>query len=278
VDIYVNARLSYDDLSATLECSFERQKPRTATIVGTKGSIVIEELHRPQRAVITLEDGTEQALDVPYVVDDFYGEIHHFCELLRAGKTESPVMSLDASIGCAHILDVIRSGFTPTEETLRVLEEQERLLRYPKQFGAQEALALGNRIAQLAADYDRGITVQINRTSDDMQLFGWSMDDKAPRNYGYVAGKRGSTLNTGHASCWLQAKLISEGRSDELYAHMPDIMPAAGCFPIRVAGSDEIVATCTVSGLHEGYDHELALRALEAELGTQAPALKTIVS
>ena len=48
--------------------------------------------------------------------------------------------------------------------------------------------------------------------------------------------------------------------------HTP-LLPSAE----RVGG--EWVATLCVSGLHDGKDHELAVRALEAELGVTAPAL-----
>ncbi len=280
VDIYVNATMDYGGLEATLECAFERGKPRTATIVGTKGSIYVEELHRPQRAVLTLDDGTQRVLEAPYHIDDFYGEIHHFCELLRAGATESPIMPLKDSVHCALVLDTIRTAFTPTPDTLKVLEEQERVLRYPERFGADEALALGNRITQLVRTcerYDREVTIQITRESDGMQLFALSMDSKAPRNYDYIAGKRGASLACGHSSAYLQQQMVLEGKADQLFAQMPDVMPSAGAFPIRVAGSDEVVATLCVSGLHEGLDHELMVRALEEELGVKAPALTTIV-
>jgi hypothetical protein len=46
---------------------------------------------------------------VPYVVDDFFGEIVHFVDLLEAGETESSVMSLDDSIRVAAILDAVRA-------------------------------------------------------------------------------------------------------------------------------------------------------------------------
>lgn len=277
VDVYVNAQLNHGGIPASLECSFERGKPRTATIVGTKGSIRVEELHRPQRAVLTLADGSERVLEAPYYIDDFYGEIHHFCELLRTGATESPIMSLTDSIHCALILDTIREGFAPTHATLDLLEEQERILRYPEKFGAAEALALGNRIATLNAEYDREVTIQITRESDGMQLFALSMDSKSPRNYGFIAGKRGASLDCNHSSAWLWGSMVLAGKRDELFDRAPTILPSAGAFPIRLADSDEVVATLCVSGLHEGLDHELMIRALEAELGVKAPALKTIV-
>lgn len=276
VDTYVDATLEYGGVEARLECAFDRAKPRTATIVGTKGSVRVEELHRPQRAVVTLADGSERVIEAPYEHDDFYGEVHHFCELLRSGATESPIMPLKDSLHCALLLDTIREGFHVTQGTLDALAEQERILRYPERFGAAEALSLGNRIATLFHEYDRGITCKITRESDGMQLFAWSNDDKAPRNYDFVEGKRAAARANGHASVWKQLELSVAGRSEELFS-TPGQMPVAGAFPIRVQDSDEVVATVVVSGLHEGLDHELVVRALEAELGVSAPALKSIV-
>lgn len=162
-----------------------------------------------------------------------------------------------------------RSEYQAAMETIL---EQERLLRYASTFGAAEALALGNRVALLAPEYDRGVTVQITRESDGMLLFAWSMDDKAPRNYGFAAGKRNAALASGHASPWAQLELLSTGGDeDEFWVNVPEVVPSAGAFPIRVG--DKWVATLCVSGLHDGRDHELAIRALEAELGVSAPAL-----
>lgn len=110
VDVYVNAELSAGGATGRLECAFDRSKPRQAIIEGERGRIVVDELHRPTHAVLTLADGSRRELNAAYAVDDFYGEIHHFCELLRTGATESPIMPLDASIACARILDLVRGG------------------------------------------------------------------------------------------------------------------------------------------------------------------------
>lgn len=110
IDVYANAWLDFGGVAARLECAFDRAKPRVATIVGEHGSVVIDMLHRPQHATITLSDAEPQELSVPYHIDDFFGEIRHFVDLVSAGFTESPTMPLEASVRCACILDTIRSG------------------------------------------------------------------------------------------------------------------------------------------------------------------------
>ena len=108
VDVYADARLHMGGVDVRLECAFDRAKPRTCTIVGTRGRIVVDELHRPQRACVTLDGKEPQELVAPYVVDDFFGEVHHMTALLEQGITESPAMPLDGSIRCARILDAVR--------------------------------------------------------------------------------------------------------------------------------------------------------------------------
>lgn len=269
IDTYVDALLTNGSVDARLECAFDRAKPRMATLVGERGCIVVEELHRPTRAAVYVDGEDPQVLDVPYKVDDFFGEISHFVSLLEAGEQESPIMSLDDSVACAAVLDTIRPAFTVTPQALAVLEEQERVLRYDSAFGSDEAFALGSAIRDLRDDYDLGYVVRIVREADGYDLFCWGADGKRQANYGYADGKRRASLRLGHCSLWgwTKAQLDSVSQ-EELFAHGD--MPVAGAFPIRVG--DELVATVCVSGLHEGLDHELIVRGLSHVLGKEVPA------
>lgn len=118
VDAYVRAELAFDagekdgavEQTALLECAFDRQKPRQAALVGEKGRIVVDDLHRSQRVTLVPDGGEARVYDEPYMVDDFFGEITHFSGLVRAGAAESPVMPLAASVRCAEILDAVLAG------------------------------------------------------------------------------------------------------------------------------------------------------------------------
>ena len=110
IDYYVHADLTIGGRPALLECAFDRQKPRQAIIRGTEGHIVVDDLHRPQSMTICPDGRESQTIRMPYVVDDFYGEIYHFVRCLQEGIPESPIMSFGASIRCAHILDCIREN------------------------------------------------------------------------------------------------------------------------------------------------------------------------
>ena len=112
VDCFVDAELALGatgEKTARLVTAADTAGPRTATLVGTAGKIVVEDMHRPQRAVL-LADGAEPVeLDVPYTVDDFYDQIAHFTDLLLDGRMESPVMPLAATLRCAELLDAVRA-------------------------------------------------------------------------------------------------------------------------------------------------------------------------
>ena len=111
------AQLDTGDAHAVLECAFDRAKPRTCTITGERGSIVVEDLHRPTRAIVRMDGRAEQVLAAPYEVDDFFGEISHFVGLLLAGATESPLMSLENSERTAGILDAVRVALASRSTT-----------------------------------------------------------------------------------------------------------------------------------------------------------------
>ncbi len=148
-----------------------------------------------------------------------------------------------------------------------VLLEQERALRYPESFGACEALALGCAAIDLMPEYESGYTVTITRERDGVRMFQWVADDKDERNLLFAEGKRQAALAAGHASPWAQLEATISGEAGTIWACVPDEVPACGAFPIRVAG--DWVATIAVSGLHDGLDHEVILRALERTLGVR---------
>ena len=143
VESYAKSWLRYKNLSGDqelrvmLECAFDEKKPRMLTIRGDQGTIEVPELHRPETMEMTLsltektreeeawlddlaatwkgqiswnENKQEKryVFTLPYEVDDFYGQIRHFCHCLQEGRQESPVMSLEASRACIEIIEMIR--------------------------------------------------------------------------------------------------------------------------------------------------------------------------
>lgn len=80
----------------------------SALITCENGSIEVEREHRPERAIVHRPGQEDEILEAPYNPDDFHGEIAHFCELLRTGAAESPVMPLAATIRNAELLDAVK--------------------------------------------------------------------------------------------------------------------------------------------------------------------------
>ena len=105
IDFYVDA-----ELVGKLECAFDRKKPRQAILNFESGKIIVDELHRPQEFTIYAENNQPQKISAVYEVDDFFGEIKYFTNLIERGKIESEVMSLQASLNCAKILQEIRKN------------------------------------------------------------------------------------------------------------------------------------------------------------------------
>ena len=152
-----------------------------------------------------------------------------------------------------------------------VLLEQERVLRYPRSFGAYDALELGRAAISIIGDYECGYSITITRERDGVVMFQWVDDAKDGRNLLFAEGKRQSALESGHAAPWAQLEAAECGEDAKafVFADVPNRVPACGAFPIRAG--EEWVATIAVSGLMEGLDHEVIVRSLEMALGVQAP-------
>ena len=80
-----------------------------ALIGGTLGTATIHEnWWNPARATVRYLDGRTVELDAPFEGGGLNYETAHFCELLRAGAIESPVMSHATSMRMIAIIDAAR--------------------------------------------------------------------------------------------------------------------------------------------------------------------------
>lgn len=98
----VDATVDWAGDSPEYECSVR--------IACERGSVEVERAHRPERAVVQRDGQPDEIVEALYDPDDFHGEIAHFCELLRCGSGESPVMPLGASIRNAELIDRVRAA------------------------------------------------------------------------------------------------------------------------------------------------------------------------
>lgn len=110
VDTYIHATITSDTITAVVECALDRQKSKQAVITGTKGNIVIEQLHRPQIATINITNQPSFTIERAYEHDDFYSQIAHVNTCLQDQLLESPIMSKEDSLRCAKMLDAIKEA------------------------------------------------------------------------------------------------------------------------------------------------------------------------
>ena len=111
-DLHTQVQMHIGNTLVTLETAINQPEKKEVLIKGTKGEIRIPDLHRPITAELKIEDKVE-VIDCPYKVDDFYGEISHFVNLLENGKQSSPIMPIQSSLETARLLDRIKDAMTP---------------------------------------------------------------------------------------------------------------------------------------------------------------------
>ena len=75
-----------------------------------RGNIEVPLLHRPMGLIVHRDGAPEERIEAP-CIDDFHGEIAHFCRLLREGAQESPIMPLAATVRNARVIDAIKAAW-----------------------------------------------------------------------------------------------------------------------------------------------------------------------
>lgn len=268
VEVYTEAELAFPDgTTGRLVCAFDRTAPGKIIFTGEQGRITVEEPTHPQKMTIETREGSK-VIEIPHPVDDFYGEIDAFIKCIRENRTEEEKMPLTASIRCARMIDIIKAGLHYTDRSLDILDEQEKQLTFDR-FTSRDALSLGNIAAGFAEKESRGVSIRIVRETDGMTMFSYAMDDKTPKNEFYIEGKRQVSLAAGHSSLYVHVAHSLYGEYEELYGDAQKYVPTAGAVPIMVNGKR--IATLVISGLHEGRDHALAVRAMALFLKKKVP-------
>ncbi len=96
------------DTRAFLSSSILKNTPTTATLVCDNGIVFLHSRFHQTDKVTTLLNGVKVEHDFSYNAKGYTFEIMHFADLLRAGKTESPLMSFEFSRMLIQTLDEIR--------------------------------------------------------------------------------------------------------------------------------------------------------------------------
>ena len=109
VDTFASLNVRHEKGISQLFCGLELDGKGDAFLAGTNGSVTIHEnWWNPSRATVRYVGGRTVELYEPFVGGGLNYETAHFCELLRAGEVESPVMSHDISAKMIAIIDAAR--------------------------------------------------------------------------------------------------------------------------------------------------------------------------
>ncbi|WP_250492469.1 Gfo/Idh/MocA family oxidoreductase [Caballeronia sp. GAWG1-1] len=109
VDVFASLNVRHERGIAQIFCGLDLQGRGDALIGGTQGTVTIHEnWWNPARASIVYTDGRRVELDEPFSGGGLNYETAHFCELLRAGATESPIMPHAMSMRMIAIIDAAR--------------------------------------------------------------------------------------------------------------------------------------------------------------------------
>jgi hypothetical protein len=99
----------HHDGYAQLYCGFDLHGKGDALIVGTLGNITIHKnWWNPAKATIDYLDGRIVELDEPFTSGGLNYEIAHFCNLIRSGQTESPIITHELSRQMIAMLEEAR--------------------------------------------------------------------------------------------------------------------------------------------------------------------------
>jgi predicted dehydrogenase len=109
IDMFSIFQSEHQNGYAQLYCGFDLHGKGDALICGPLGHVTIHKnWWNPQRATINYADGRTVELDEPFTSGGLNYEIAHFCELMKNGKIESPIISYDMSRGMIAMLDAAR--------------------------------------------------------------------------------------------------------------------------------------------------------------------------
>jgi predicted dehydrogenase len=95
---------------SVMHSSLQAQTAQEVVIAGTEGRLRIERpCWRPQAVVLTRNDESTERFPLPFEGNGFNYEAAEVMRLMRSGKKESDIMSLDESIAIMETMDAIRA-------------------------------------------------------------------------------------------------------------------------------------------------------------------------
>jgi len=151
------------------------------------------------------------------------------------------------------------------EDDIATVAEHERVCVF-KKFDETTALAVGTRIAQLAAAKGESLAIDVRYWN--RQLYFYAMPGTGPDNTEWVRRKSNCVRRFNKASYALTLRQKQSGKG---FAHDDGVDPMeiaahGGSFPIRIDGVS-VIGTITVSGVPGRRDHGYVVEAICEHLG-----------
>jgi len=111
VDSFALFQTEHERGMAQLHAGLDLLSRGDALLSAPHGFVTIHEnWWNPVRATIHYKDERVVELDEPYVAGGFNYETAHFCDLIRQGLLESPIVTRELSLGMARLLEAARAA------------------------------------------------------------------------------------------------------------------------------------------------------------------------
>ena len=109
IDMFAVVQTLHEHGYAQIYTGFDLHGKGDALICGTLGHVTIHKnWWNPAKATINYLDGRTVDLDEPFTAGGLNYEIAHFCDLIKAGKTESPIVTHELSKQMIAMIDEAR--------------------------------------------------------------------------------------------------------------------------------------------------------------------------
>lgn len=84
---------------------------RKAAVIGTKGSIYLDDFQKAETMTVSLSDGEEYEIEIPFEINGFEYQIREASNCIREGRTHSGIYTPQMSLQTLSLIDDIRAGW-----------------------------------------------------------------------------------------------------------------------------------------------------------------------